>query len=213
MIASNQSPKRHMLSASRRRCMGDVLIYGCCESELLLPEPLRDRGFFLTDGPAVDLHHVAGGPAGPALDHVLGGAQLLVLDHETVPQPFGGGLYTLNAGRGHHDAYGPPAGGAAEIPDLFPGFPLVAAALKILDLVHVVELGEVSGGQRHEPVDCLAALQGFEDDAAGSVVDVIIGYGQPLADPAAGVVKQQGEGALVPIVRPGQGAVNGGEIM
>ena len=75
----------------------------------------------------------------------------------------------------------------------------------------IIELGEEGGRQGYKPVDPLTPLQRFEDDAAGSVVDVTMRDGQPLADPATGVVKQQGEGALLPVVRFGQRPVDGGE--
>ena len=177
----------------------------------LLPKPLGDGRFFLTNGAAVDLHHVARGPAGPALDHVFRGTQLLVLNDEAVAQSLGGGLDALDSSSGHDGADRPPAGGAAKGPNLLPGLGRAAAALKVADLVHVVNLGEEGGRQRHEPVDALAALQGFEDHPAGTVVDIVMGDGQPLAEPATGVVEQQGEGALLPVVRFGQGAVDSGE--
>ena len=49
----------------------------------------------------------------------------------------------------------------------------------------------------------LTALQGSEDDAARAVVDIAVRDGQPLADATASIVKQQGKGALLPVVRFG----------
>ncbi len=177
----------------------------------MLPKPLRDRRFLLTDGAAVHLHHVAGGPAGPFLDHVLRSAQLLVLDDEAVAQPLGGSLDALDAGRGHHGTDRPPAGSPAEIPDLFLGLGRATAALKVPNLMHVVELGQEGRRQGYEPVDPLASLQRLEYDAAGTVVDVTVRDGQPLADAATGVVEQQGEGPLLSVVGFGQRPVDGGK--
>ena len=138
-------------------------------------------------------------------------AELLVLDDEAVAQSLGGGLHSLDTGGGHHGADCPPSGGAAEIPYFFFRFGRAAAALNVPDLMHVVELGEKGGRQRYEPMNPPAALQGLENDTAGSVVDVTMRDGQPLANPAAGIVEQQGEGALFPVVRFGRGPVDGGE--